>query len=90
MQSNNNNLKPETKLTGGFGPNGAIIHYTTSKDTNVVIDTTSLLLVDSGGQYLGNYFASILIIIHVTAQISRTSLQCFTTNYFRIINISVL
>jgi len=42
-------------MIGGFGPNGAIIHYTTSEDTNVVIDTSSLLLVDSGGQYLGNF-----------------------------------
>ena len=54
---------------GGFGANGAIIHYTTSIDTNVVIDNSSLLLVDSGGQYLGNNFY-ILFMIPMNSKIS--------------------
>lgn len=36
----------------GTGPNGAIIHYRASEDTNRRIETGHLLLVDSGGQYL--------------------------------------
>jgi len=50
QQKDNRGASFET--IGGFGANGAIIHYTTSIDTNVVIDNSSLLLVDSGGQYL--------------------------------------
>ncbi len=36
----------------GTGPNGAIIHYRVTKDTNRTINTGELLLVDSGGQYI--------------------------------------
>jgi Xaa-Pro aminopeptidase len=36
----------------GSGPNGAVIHYRPSQDTNRVLDQDSLLLIDSGGQYL--------------------------------------
>ena len=36
-----------------FGPNGAVIHYRPTVLTNRVIDNSSLLLLDSGGQYLG-------------------------------------
>ena len=35
----------------GSGPNGAIVHYRVTHDTNRTLDTNSLLLVDSGGQY---------------------------------------
>lgn len=35
----------------GSGPNGAIVHYKASEATNRPIETGSLLLVDSGGQY---------------------------------------
>lgn len=35
----------------GFGPHGAIIHYASHQDTNILIDDSSLYLVDSGGQY---------------------------------------
>lgn len=37
----------------GFQENGAIIHYKSSKETNKVITGNGLLLIDSGGQYLG-------------------------------------
>jgi len=36
----------------GAGPNGAIIHYRVTKETNREIRNGELLLVDSGGQYL--------------------------------------
>jgi Xaa-Pro aminopeptidase len=36
----------------GAGPNGAIMHYRVTDDTNRPIDQNSLLLVDSGAQYV--------------------------------------
>ncbi|MBQ8856905.1 MAG: aminopeptidase P family protein [Lachnospiraceae bacterium] len=36
----------------GYGPHGAIIHYSATEETNAVIKPEGLLLVDSGGQYL--------------------------------------
>jgi Xaa-Pro aminopeptidase len=36
----------------GAGPNGAIMHYRVSDDSNRPVKTDELLLVDSGGQYL--------------------------------------
>ena len=36
----------------GFGANGAIVHYAARPDTNKQIDRTSLLLIDSGANYL--------------------------------------
>ncbi len=35
----------------GSGPNGAIVHYKASPETNRAIEMNSLYLVDSGGQY---------------------------------------
>ncbi len=35
----------------GAGPNGAIMHYRVTEDTNRQIGANTLLLVDSGGQY---------------------------------------
>lgn len=35
----------------GAGPNGAIMHYRVTEDSNRSIGTNELLLVDSGGQY---------------------------------------
>ncbi len=37
----------------GAGPNGAIIHYRVSEDSNRRIEEGDLFLVDSGGQYFG-------------------------------------
>lgn len=37
----------------GYGPHGAILHYEANNLTNMKIGTTSTLVVDSGGQYLG-------------------------------------
>lgn len=36
----------------GYGPNGAIIHYAVSPETNLEIKPEGFLLVDSGGQYM--------------------------------------
>ncbi|XP_038047245.1 xaa-Pro aminopeptidase 1-like [Patiria miniata] len=36
----------------GFGANAAVIHYSSSEETNVRITDKSTLLLDSGGQYL--------------------------------------
>ncbi len=36
----------------GFGSNGAIVHYTASKETNKTLSNDNFYLVDSGGQYL--------------------------------------
>jgi Xaa-Pro aminopeptidase len=36
----------------GAGPNGAIVHYRASPETNRALDLNSLYLIDSGGQYL--------------------------------------
>lgn len=35
----------------GAGPNGAIVHYRVSEDTNRALEPGSVYLVDSGGQY---------------------------------------
>jgi Xaa-Pro aminopeptidase len=36
----------------GFGPNGAIVHYRATPETTRRVENGSLLLIDSGGQYL--------------------------------------
>ena len=36
----------------GAGPNAAIVHYRVTKDTNRTLEQGTLLLVDSGGQYI--------------------------------------
>lgn len=36
----------------GFGPHGAIVHYTADETSNAVIESGSLLLIDSGANYL--------------------------------------
>ena len=36
----------------GFGSHGAIIHYAATPETDIIIDDSTLYLIDSGGQYL--------------------------------------
>ncbi len=36
----------------GAGPNGAVVHYRVSEETNRTLEPSSMYLVDSGGQYL--------------------------------------
>ncbi len=37
----------------GYGPHGAIIHYSANEDTDIAVEPHGLLLLDSGGQYYG-------------------------------------
>ncbi len=50
-QENENYKGPSFDTISGFGPNGAIVHYRVSEETNLKIKPSGLLLVDSGGQY---------------------------------------
>ncbi|XP_059350232.1 xaa-Pro aminopeptidase ApepP-like isoform X2 [Daphnia carinata] len=43
---------PSFSTIAAFGPNGAVIHYRPSMETNRIIDNSSFLIIDSGGQYL--------------------------------------
>lgn len=49
-QENYRGLSFET--IAGFGPHGAIIHYSATPETDCELHTDEFLLVDSGGQYL--------------------------------------
>ncbi len=44
-------VEPSFPTIAGFGPNGAIVHYRATPDTNRKFDHDNLLLLDSGGQY---------------------------------------
>ena len=37
----------------GYGPHGAVVHYAATQKTDIPIGREGLLLVDSGGQYMG-------------------------------------
>lgn len=43
---------PSFETIAGFGPNGAIVHYRVDERSERRLEAGSLLLVDSGGQYL--------------------------------------
>ena len=60
----------------GAGPNGAIVHYRVTKDSNRAVRQGDLLLIDSGGQYLdGTTDITRTIAIGTPTQEQR---QCFT------------
>jgi len=44
-------LEPSFTTIAGSGPNGAIVHYRVTPQTNRPLDKNSMLLLDSGGQY---------------------------------------
>lgn len=44
--------EPSFPTIAGFGAHGAIVHYRASATSNAVVDSSSLLLFDSGGHYL--------------------------------------
>lgn len=44
-------LSPSFSTISGSGPNGAIVHYHATGATNREVESNTLLLVDSGGQY---------------------------------------
>lgn len=60
----------------GAGPNGAIIHYRVTEDTNRAIKPGELYLVDSGGQYLDGT-TDITRTIAV-GQVSNEARDCYT------------
>ena len=43
---------PSFDTISGAGPNGAIVHYRVTEETNRTLEPGALYLVDSGGQYL--------------------------------------
>jgi Xaa-Pro aminopeptidase len=45
-------LGPSFGTIAAFGPNAALPHYEPTVETNLVIDDTSVFMLDSGGQYL--------------------------------------
>ncbi len=46
-------IGPSFDTIAGFAANGAIVHYRANKESNKRIAGNNLLLLDSGGQYLG-------------------------------------
>ncbi|MBQ5949568.1 aminopeptidase P family protein [Massilia sp. ST3] len=48
-----NFISPSFSTIAGFNANGAIMHYRAAPDSCAVIEGDGLLLIDSGGQYLG-------------------------------------
>jgi Xaa-Pro aminopeptidase len=54
LRSKNKNFISESFSTiAGYAENSAIIHYHATKNTNKIIYNSNILLVDSGGHYLG-------------------------------------
>lgn len=45
---------PSFPTIAGYNPNGAIIHYRATPETNRAIEGDGFLLIDSGGQYAGD------------------------------------
>jgi Xaa-Pro aminopeptidase len=46
-------VSPSFGTIAGFNANGAIMHYRATEERHAAIDGDGLLLIDSGGQYLG-------------------------------------
>jgi Xaa-Pro aminopeptidase len=46
-------ISPSFGTIAGFNANGAIMHYRATPEAHAVIEGDGLLLIDSGGQYLG-------------------------------------
>ena len=51
LRKSKNYLYPSFDTIAGSGPNGAIIHYKSTPQTNRKINKNDILLIDSGGQY---------------------------------------
>ena len=45
-------IEPSFDTIAAYGSNAAMMHYSAGKNSNSVLDSRNLLLVDSGGQYL--------------------------------------
>lgn len=50
-RENTEYLGPSFATISGAGPNGAIVHYHSTPETNRTLEPGSLYLIDSGGQY---------------------------------------
>ncbi|HVY11987.1 MAG TPA: aminopeptidase P family protein [Alphaproteobacteria bacterium] len=50
-KANNSFLYPSFHSISGAGPNGAVVHYRASKETNRRLGKGEFYLIDSGGQY---------------------------------------
>ncbi len=48
-----NFISPSFGTIAGFNANGAIMHYRATPESHAIIEGDGLLLIDSGGQYLG-------------------------------------
>ncbi len=57
-KNNQNFLYPSFASISGFASNGAVIHYKANKKTNKKFTKNSLYLIDSGGQYCGNFIGT--------------------------------
>lgn len=51
-RENENFLELSFPTICGYKEHGAIVHYSVSEESNILLDTEGLLLVDSGGHYL--------------------------------------
>mmetsp|Transcript_27874 Transcript_27874/g.28141 ORF Transcript_27874/g.28141 Transcript_27874/m.28141 type:complete len:609 (-) Transcript_27874:70-1896(-) len=70
-------MSPSFGTIAGYGANGAMNHYIPHENTSAVIDTNTLLLLDSGGQYLDGT-TDITRTVHFGAPSDRIRF-CFTT-----------
>ncbi len=50
--ANENFLSPSFSTIVAFNEHGALPHYTSTAESDYIIDTNGILLIDSGGQYL--------------------------------------
>jgi len=52
IRAQNKDFQGESFSTiSGYGPHGAIVHYTVTPDSNIPLESKGIYLVDSGGQY---------------------------------------
>ena len=45
-------FEPSFDTIAGYGPHGAIVHYSATEESSVTVEPHGLLLIDSGAQYL--------------------------------------
>ncbi|MEP2784327.1 MAG: aminopeptidase P family protein [Pseudoruegeria sp.] len=77
FRKNSNGLREISFDTiSGAGPNGAIVHYRVTEDSNRVITPGDLMLVDSGGQYLDG--TTDITRTLATGAVSAEQKSCFT------------
>lgn len=70
-------VSPSFATVAGYGSNGAVIHYKPEKETALPLDTDSLFLLDSGGQYLDGT-TDVTRTLHFGASPSAYMKKCYT------------